>query len=84
MWCTPPQANAAFICAMEDILGLYKRPYDPDKPLVCMDEISKQLTRETRRSIPMECGRPARVDSEYERIGVCNLIMFYESFGGQR
>jgi hypothetical protein len=84
MWCIPPQANAAFVCAMEDILGLYKRPYDSDKPLVCMDEISKQLTRETRQSIPMECGRPARVDYEYERNGVCNLFMFYEPFGGQR
>lgn len=84
MWCIPPQANAAFVCAMEDILEIYKRPYDPDKPLVCMDEISKQLTRETRQSIPMECGRPARVDYEYERNGVCNLFMFYEPFGGQR
>ena len=84
MWCIPPQANAAFVCAMEDILEIYKRSYDPDKPLVCMDEITKQLTIETRQSIPMECGRPARVDYEYERNGVCNLFMFYEPFAGQR
>jgi len=69
---------------MEDILALYKRPYDPDVPLVCMDETSKQLTRETRRGIHTKPGRPARYDYEYERNGVCNLFMFYEPFGGWR
>ena len=69
---------------MEDVLTLYKRPYDPDVPLVCMDETSKQLTRETRRGIHTKPGRPARYDYEYERNGVCNLFMFYEPFGGWR
>ena len=40
-WCIPPEANAAFVCAMEDVLEVYKRPYNPEEPLVCMDETSK-------------------------------------------
>lgn len=84
MWCIPPKANAAFVCAMEDVLEIYKCHYDADKPLICMDEISKQLTLETRRSIAMGPGRPARIDYEYERNGVCNLFLFYEPFGGKR
>ncbi len=84
MWCIPPQANAAFVCAMEDILEVYRRPYNPDKPLVCMDEITKQLTKETHQAIPAKYGRPARVDYEYERNGVGNMFMFYEPFGGKR
>lgn len=69
---------------MEDILEVYRRPYDPEKPMVCMDEITKQLTKETKRIIPAEPGIPARYDYEYERNGVCNLFMFYEPFGGKR
>lgn len=69
---------------MEDILEVYKRPYNTDTPLVCMDETTKQLTKETRSSIPAKHGRPARIDHEYERNGVCNLFMFYEPFGGKR
>jgi len=83
-WCIPPKANAAFVCAMEDILEVYRRPYDPHRPLVCMDETTKQLTRETRRTVPARPGITARFDFEYERNGVCNLFMFYESFGGKR
>jgi len=69
---------------MEDILEVYRRPYDPDTPLVCMDETTKQLTKETRQAIPAEPGIPARFDYEYERNGVGNLFMFYEPFGGKR
>ena len=69
---------------MEDILVVYKRPYDPEEPMVCMDETTKQLIKETRRTIPAEPGIPARYDYEYERNGVCNLFMFYEPFGGKR
>lgn len=69
---------------MEDILTLYKLPYDPAKPLICMDETSKQLTKETRRPLPPELGVPERYDYEYERNGVGNLFMFYEPFGGKR
>jgi len=69
---------------MEDILTLYKRPYDPDFPLICMDETSKQLTKETRRGLGAKPGSPERYDYEYERNGVRNLFMFYEPFGGWR
>jgi hypothetical protein len=69
---------------MEDILELYRRPCDPQKPMVCMDETTKQLTKETRRPIPAEPGAPIRYDYEYERNGVCNLFMAYEPFGGNR
>jgi len=84
MWCIPPAANAAFVCAMEDILEVYKRPYDPNNPLVCVDETTKQLTKEVRCGIPAEPGKPARFDCEYERNGTSNLFMFYEPFGGKR
>jgi hypothetical protein len=50
---------------MEDILAVYTRPRDPDRPLVCLDETSKQLIRETRTPVPMKRGQPARVDYEY-------------------
>jgi hypothetical protein len=69
---------------MEDILAVYKRPYDPNEPLVCMDETTKQLIKETRGRVPAEPGIPERYDYEYERNGVCNLFMFYEPFGGKR
>lgn len=63
---------------------VYKRPYNFDVPLICMDETCKQLIKETRKEILAEPGRPARYDYEYERNGVCNLFMFYEPFGGKR
>jgi hypothetical protein len=69
---------------MEDILAVYKRPYDPEQPLICMDETTKQLVKESRSTVPAEPGIPARYDYEYERNGVCNLFMFYEPFGGKR
>ena len=69
---------------MEDILAVYKRPYDPNQPLICMDETTKQLVKEKRSAVPAEPGIPARYDYEYERNGVCNLFMFYEPFGGKR
>jgi len=69
---------------MEDILEIYKRPYQANKPLVCMDETSKQLVKETRLPISAIPGHPARYDYEYERNGVCNIFMFYEPFGGKR
>lgn len=69
---------------MEDVLDVYHRPHDPRRPVVCMDETSKQLVRETRSPIPAAPGRPARVDYEYERNGVANLFMFVEPLTGWR
>jgi len=54
---------------MEDVLAVYTRPRDPDRPLVCLDETSKQLLAETRATIPMKSGRPTLCDYEYERNG---------------
>lgn len=72
------------MCAMEDILSVYKRDFNPAQPLVCMDETSRQLVKETHRPIPAEAGRPARYDYEYDRNGVCNLFMFFEPLAGKR
>ena len=77
-------ANAAFVAAMEDVLAVYTRPRDPDRPLVCLDETSKQLTAETRLAIPMKPGRLARCDYEYERNGTANLFMLFAPLEGWR
>ena len=69
---------------MEDVLDLYTRPWDPRWPLVCMDETSKQLVKETRRRMAPAPGRAARIDYEYERNGVCNLFVFSEPLTGWR
>jgi hypothetical protein len=69
---------------MEDVLDVYERPYDPTRPVVCLDETSKQLVAETRTPLPVAPGRPARVDYEYERRGVSNLFMVCEPLQGQR
>ncbi|MBI3913536.1 MAG: IS630 family transposase [Chloroflexi bacterium] len=76
-WCIPPQANAEFVYHMEDVLDVYQRPADPKRPLVCFDESPEQLVRETRQSLPMQKGQPARYDYEYHREGVANLFMFF-------
>ena len=55
MWCIPPNANAEFVWKMEDVLEVYKRPYDPLRPVVCMDETSKQLIGETRHPVDWVC-----------------------------
>jgi hypothetical protein len=69
---------------MEDILEVYAQPDDPRFPLVCMDEISKQLLRDTRTPLPMSAEQPERIDYEYERAGVMNLFLFCEPLRGQR
>lgn len=69
---------------MEDVLSVYTRPRDPDRPLVCLDETSKQLVAETRLPIAMKPGRPARVDCEYERNGAANLFMMFAPIEGWR
>ena len=63
----PPEQNADFVCAMEDVLEVYHRPWDPTRPVVCFDEASKQLVKETRPPILAAPGRPATTDYEYER-----------------
>jgi hypothetical protein len=69
---------------MEDTLEVYHRPHDPDRPLVCLDETSKQLVAETRQPLPMVPGQPARYDYEYERNGTANLFMLFAPLEGWR
>ena len=69
---------------MEDVLEVYTRPYDPLRPQVCMDELSKQLVGETRTPIPAAPGQPERCDYEYVRHGVGNLFLFFEPLAGRR
>jgi hypothetical protein len=69
---------------MEDVLEVYTRPYDPLRPQICMDEVSKQLLKDTRQSLPMEPGKVQRHDYEYERGGVVKLFMFCEPLRGRR
>ena len=83
-WVIPPDANAGFVAAMEDVLETYQRPRDPDRPLVCLDETSKQLIIETRKPIPAKPGQPERHDYEYQRNGVANLFMIFAPLEGWR
>src|SRR3984893_14600275 len=83
-WVIPPDTSAAFVADMEDVLEVYQRPYDPQRPLVCLDETSKQLIIETRAPIPAKPGRKARHDYEYERNGVANLFMVFAPLEGWR
>ena len=69
---------------MEDVLEVYTRPYDPDRPVVCLDEASKQLVADVTPPLPMQPGQPARQDYEYERCGTANLFMVFEPLAGQR
>ena len=69
---------------MEDVLDVYARPYDAQRPVICMDETSKQLLADTREPLPMQPGQPERIDPEYDRQGVANLFMFFEPLAGQR
>ncbi len=72
------------MAAMEDVLAVYTRPHDPARPLVCLDETSKQLVGETRPAVPMAPGRPARHDYEYRRNGTANLFMAFAPLEGRR
>lgn len=84
MWCIPPKENAAFVAHMEQVLEVYKRPYNPFRPVVCMDEQAKQLISEVTRPLPLAPGHPQRIDHEYVREGQCTVWMFVEPLIGWR
>ena len=69
---------------MERVLDVYKRPLDPLRPVVCMDESPKQLIGEVRPPVPASPGQPARQDYEYRRLGVCNIFLACEPLAGKR
>lgn len=68
---------------MEDVLEVYKQPYNPKRPVVCIDEMPKQLLMDGREPLPMQPGDPARFDDEYKRGGVANLFMLFEPLAGK-
>ena len=82
MWCLPGEPNVEFVCAMEDVLDVYRRPYDPARPQVCVDETSKQLVGEVRAPLPARPGQPALVEHQYRRNGTANLFMIVEPLTG--
>jgi len=80
----PPAQNSSFVANMEMVLDVYKRPFDPKRPVVCMDESPKQLIAETKIPIPASPGKVAKHDYEYRRCGVCNIFMACEPLAGKR
>lgn len=80
----PPKNNSEFVANMEQVLDVYKRPYDQDNPVVCMDESPKQLISEARPGVPMRQGQDTRVDYEYVRHGMVNIFIANEPLAGKR
>jgi hypothetical protein len=84
MWCIPPKQSAEFVYHMEDVLDVYTRPYDPKRPVVCMDETFKQLIGESRDPLPPVPGHVERYDHVYVRNGVASLFLAFEPLVGWR
>ena len=80
----PPTQNEEFVAHMEEILELYHRPFDPECPLICMDEQPIQLIGETRIPIPATINHPEIIDYEYRRNGTANIFMFTEPLNSWR
>lgn len=80
----PPETSARFVAKMEDVLAVYCRGYDPSRPVVCMDEMSRQLLRHVHNPIPMQPGRCYRYDHHYAREGTVNLFTFFEPLASWR
>jgi len=80
----PPHQSSHFVAAMEQVLDVYKRPYNIARPIICMDESPKQLIKETRQPISMSPGLEKKYDYEYTRCGVCNVFMVNEPLAGKR
>jgi hypothetical protein len=84
MWCIPPQQDARFVAAMEDVLEVYARPYCARRPVICLDEAAKQILAEVREPLPLSTKHGIRYDSEYERCGTCALFMVFEPLSARR
>jgi hypothetical protein len=83
-WVIPPESDAEFVAQMESVLDLYAEPYDPNCPVICMDEQPVSLHKEARIPIPATAQQPKRVDYEYERAGTASIFMFTEPLAGWR
>ncbi len=82
-WCIG-KPSAQYVAKMEDVLDVYQRPYDAKRPVVCLDEISKELRDTPRGNLPIQPDRSERQDYEYVRNGVCNMFMAVEPLRGRR
>ena len=83
-WVIPPEADAEFVANMEEVLDVYERPHDPNRPVLCMDEQPVQLLKETKVPIEATKNHGKRVDYEYERAGTASIFMFVEPLAGFR
>jgi hypothetical protein len=83
-WVIPPEADGEFVAHMEEVLETYAQPYNPEVPVICMDEQPVQLLKEVRRPLPATTTHAKRVDYEYERAGTANIFMFTEPLAGWR
>lgn len=82
-WCIPSKEDADFVACMEDVLDVYELPYNPVRPVVCMDEKPYQLLGDAREPLPMRPGNNRKTDSEYVRNGTCSIFAFVEPLGGK-
>lgn len=80
----PPEQNSRFVAKMEDVLSVFWRPYDPDRPVVCTGEMSRQLLQQVRPPIEMRRGAPYREDHHYRRNGTASLFTFFEPLSSWR
>jgi DDE superfamily endonuclease len=83
-WVIPPDQDAEFVACLEDVLATYEKAYDPQQPVLCMDEQPVQLLKETQVPIAATKQHGKRVDDEYERHGTASMFMFAEPLSGFR
>ena len=83
MWCIGKMTEE-YRQRMYDLLYLYARPFQREEPVVCLDEKSKQLLKDSRRPLPIRPEMPVRQDYEYVRAGTCNLFVAVGPKGGRR
>ena len=82
-WCIPPTEDGDFVAAMEDVLDIYQRPYDPENPVWCMDEKPYQILDDSRKPLPMRPGDVTKIDSEYVRNGTVSVFCFIQPHTGR-
>jgi len=83
-WVIPPTEDGEFVAHMEAVLDTDAQPYNPKRPVICMDEQPVQLQREVRTPIPATAKHPKRMDYEYERAGTASIFMVTEPLAGWR
>ena len=84
MWCIPPKQSGEFVCHMEDVLEVYHRPYDPKRPVVCLDETIKQLIGEIREPLPLRPGESQRLRQRVRAQRHGQPVLAFEPLAGWR